>query len=61
MKWQKDKHEKKDKDSTPATGVNVTNTSGGKKKKSQDLSGIVCYDFKKNDYYTNIYPKSFKN
>lgn len=60
-KWQKDKQEKKDKDTIPIIEVIATDTSGGKKKKSQDLSGIVYYKCKKNGYYAKKYLEPSKN
>lgn len=61
-KWQKNRQEKIDKNFAPTTGVNATDTfSGGKKKKNKDLSGIVCYNYKKNGHYANKCLEPLKN
>lgn len=57
-KWQKNRQEKKDENSVPATEINATNTfSGKKRRKNKDLSQIVYYTYKKNGYYFNKYLK----
>ena len=54
---------RKPQDSTPATGVNSTNTSGGhssgsgRSQPQKDLSQINCYNCNKKGHYATKYPE----
>lgn len=57
-----EKEKKMAKNSIPATGDNIIDVSGKKRKKNQwDLSHITYYNYDKKVHYSNLYLKSSKN
>lgn len=58
-KAQKDKQDRKN--FTPASGVNATDTSGGKTQKQKDISQITCYKCDKKGNFTTKCPKPGKD
>lgn len=58
----KEKRNKKDLNAdTPASEINATNNSNGKKHIKQDLNQVTCWNCDKKDYYSHNCPKSLKN